>query len=120
MIGSEGYNLGGSVRQVAGRTTTTDASTQTQNPEMIYATDLGCMYWGDTARLLEGPVGIDLQNQVQLVFTSPPFPLNARKKYGNLRGEEYIEWFASFAPLLANVLKPDGSIVVEIGNAWEP
>ena len=57
---------------------------------------------------------------MQLVLTSPPFPLNEKKKYGNLRGEEYIEWFASFAPLLARTLTPDGSIVVEIGNAWEP
>ena len=58
--------------------------------------------------------------KVQLVFTSPPFPLNTKKRYGNLQGEEYIDWFAQFAPLLRDYTTPNGSIVVEIGNAWEP
>jgi site-specific DNA-methyltransferase (cytosine-N4-specific) len=58
--------------------------------------------------------------QVQLVFTSPPFPLNTQKSYGNLQGKKYIKWFASFAPLLKKYLSPTGSIVIEIGNAWEP
>ena len=57
---------------------------------------------------------------VQLVFTSPPFPLTTKKRYGNLQGEEYLEWFASFAPSLRDIVSSNGSIVVEIGNAWEP
>ena len=28
---------------------------------------------------------------VDLVFTSPPFPLNRKKRYGNLNGDEYME-----------------------------
>ena len=28
------------------------------------------------------------QEQINLIFTSPPFPLNRAKKYGNLNGEE--------------------------------
>jgi site-specific DNA-methyltransferase (cytosine-N4-specific) len=60
------------------------------------------------------------RGKVQLVFTSPPFPLNERKSYGNLSGGEYIRWLARFAPLLRNMLTRDGSIVIEIGNAWEP
>jgi site-specific DNA-methyltransferase (cytosine-N4-specific) len=59
------------------------------------------------------------KGKVQLVFTSPPFPLNRKKKYGNLQGEEYVAWIASFAPLLRKYLTSDGSIVVELGNAWE-
>lgn len=53
------------------------------------------------------------------MFTSPPFPLNTKKRYGNLQGEQYIDWFAQFAPLLRNLVRNDGSIVIEIGNAWE-
>lgn len=55
----------------------------------------------------------------QLLFTSPPFPLKTQKRYGNLEGEAYIRWFASFAPLFRDYLSPKGSIVIEIGNAWE-
>ena len=89
-------------------------------PLLIYETDLGQMYCGDTLALLDGRQGAELRGTAQLVFTSPPFPLNDKKKYGNLQGEEYIEWFAGFAPKLSKLLKADGSIVIEIGNAWEP
>lgn len=92
----------------------------TVEPTLVYETDLGRMYCGDSLNLLQGPEGRHLQRRTQLVFTSPPFPLNEKKKYGNLKGEEYIEWFSSFAPKLAETLTPNGSIVVEIGNAWEP
>jgi DNA modification methylase len=46
--------------------------------------------------------------KVDLVFTSPPFPLNRKKKYGNLQGQEYIKWLASLAPMLRKFLKPRG------------
>ena len=61
-----------------------------------------------------------LDQQVDLIFTSPPFPLNRKKKYGNERGEQYVSWLASFAPLFKTVLSPLGSVVLELGNAWEP
>lgn len=89
-------------------------------PALIYETKLGQMYCGDTLSLLDSPQGEDLRGKTQLVFTSPPFPLNEKKKYGNLKGEEYIEWFAGFAPKLTELLTADGSIVIEIGHAWEP
>ena len=46
--------------------------------------------------------------------------MNRKKKYGNLRGEAYVNWLADFAPLFKKLLKPNGSIVMELGNAWEP
>jgi DNA modification methylase len=57
--------------------------------------------------------------KVQLIFTSPPFPLNRKKAYGNLRGDQYSAWLANFAVLFKNMLTPTGSIVLEMGNAWE-
>jgi site-specific DNA-methyltransferase (cytosine-N4-specific) len=86
----------------------------------VYRTSLGSMYHGDSLQVLKLPLVQQRKRQVQLVFTSPPFPLNTKKKYGNLKGEEYIEWFATFAPVLRDYLTKNGSIVVEIGNAWEP
>ncbi len=56
--------------------------------------------------------------QVQLIFTSPPFPLNRKKAYGNLKGLDYVEWLAGFSTLLRKFLKPNGSIVMEMGNSW--
>nr|WP_277875279.1 site-specific DNA-methyltransferase [Alkalinema sp. FACHB-956] len=62
----------------------------------------------------------DIQGKVNLILTSPPFPLNKKKRYGNMKGEIYLKWFTDLAPLFANLLADDGSIVIELGNAWEP
>jgi DNA modification methylase len=69
---------------------------------------------------LDSPVADEVKGQVQLLFTSPPFPLNRKKKYGNESGGEYLEWLAALAPRFTELLKPDGSIVIELGNGWEP
>ena len=34
------------------------------------------------------------------------------------RGEQYVNWLSSFAPLFKTVLRPLGSVVLELGNAW--
>ena len=56
--------------------------------------------------------------QVQLIFTSPPFPLNRKKSYGNLSGEDYINWLCEIGEKLKPLLTKDGSLVIEVGNAW--
>jgi site-specific DNA-methyltransferase (cytosine-N4-specific) len=48
------------------------------------------------------------------------FPLNKKKSYGNRTGQAYVEWMKSLATVFARILKPDGSIVIELGNSWEP
>lgn len=83
-------------------------------------TKAGSLYIGKSEDILKGPLGCELSGKVQLIFTSPPFPLNQKKQYGNLQGEEYVSWLTSFAPLFAELLTPTGSIVMELGNAWEP
>lgn len=61
-----------------------------------------------------------LKGKVNLIFTSPPFPLVRKKRYGNETGESYLRWLKGLAPQLCDLLTPDGSIVMEIGNSWEP
>ncbi len=89
-------------------------------PKVSYATDLGTMYCSDVESFLASDVAKAIRDEVQLVFTSPPFPLNRRKKYGNRKGEEYLEWLGQLAEPLGDLLAPNGSLVVEMGNAWEP
>jgi hypothetical protein len=86
---------------------------------ILHETRAGCYYHGRTEELLQGDLGRELRGQVQLVLTSPPFPLNNKKSYGNLEGEEYRSWFAGLAEVFSELLTPDGSIVIEMGNAWE-
>lgn len=85
-----------------------------------HKTRLGDYYVGDSKKLLDGELKNKLKGRVQLIFTSPPFPLNAKKSYGNLSGEEYKEWFISLAKTYADLLTENGSIVIEMGNTWVP
>lgn len=84
-----------------------------------YKTDRGRMLQGTFEEFLNSKYMKEYTGKVQLVLTSPPFPLNRKKKYGNLTGGAYIEWLASLAKPIRRLLKPDGSVVMEIGNAWE-
>lgn len=85
-----------------------------------YNTDLGTAYNTTIEQFLPSDAGQSLQGNVQLVFTSPPFLLNSKKKYGNKEGNEYHDWIVSLSRGLTDMLTPDGSIVMEIGNSWEP
>lgn len=84
---------------------------------MIYTTAYGKMYTGNCQDILSNNLD-ELKGKVNLIFTSPPFPLNRAKKYGNMTGDEYLEWIANLATFLKDYLAPDGSIVIELGNAW--
>ena len=85
--------------------------------EPFYSTDYGKYYIGKCEEVINS---LNLLGKVQLILTSPPFPLNKKKKYGNLSGTDYLEWFGKLAPLFSKLLTPNGSIVIEMGNAWEP
>jgi site-specific DNA-methyltransferase (cytosine-N4-specific) len=69
---------------------------------------------------LDDPLIDAARGNVNLILTSPPFPLVRKKRYGNQNGDAYLAWLESLAAPLAELLSPDGSIVIEIGNAWEP
>ena len=87
---------------------------------IAYTTSLGVFYSGSSEEILASEALKPLIRKVDLIFTSPPFPLNRKKKYGNFKGQEYIDWLASFASLFKRLLRPKGSIVIEMGNSWEP
>jgi DNA modification methylase len=87
---------------------------------IAYRTEFGVCIQGKSEEVLASPLASSYRGKVDLIFTSPPFPLNRKKKYGNLQGEEYVEWLGTFAGLLGDYIKPTGSIVMEVGNSWEP
>lgn len=78
------------------------------------------MYKGLAEQALGSTALSQYRGKAQLIFSSPPFPLNRKKRYGNLQGDDYIDWLAAFAPLFREYLRDDGSIVIELGNAWLP
>lgn len=100
--------------------TVADRSLEAATPvTSAYETCAGQMFVGKIEDALRHPALEAASGKVNLIFTSPPFPLIHKKRYGNRSGDEYLEWLRSLAPLLVELLAPDGSIVVEVGNAWE-
>lgn len=55
---------------------------------------------------------------VDLIMTSPPFGLVRKKDYGNADADDYLEWFRPFAAAFHKALKPQGSLVIDIGGSW--
>ena len=83
----------------------------------IAQTHLGQALCGDSRVLLSKVLR---PKSVNLVITSPPFGLVRKKSYGNEDADQYLDWFAPFAEGIRRVLKPDGSLVIDIGGAWKP
>jgi DNA modification methylase len=107
--------------QEASRLETLESPFKGRPPDSVaYSTHFGRMFHGKSDEILTSDVLARYAGRVNLVFTSPPFPLNRKKKYGNETGGEYIRWLAAFGPLLKKMLTADGSIVIEMGNSWEP
>lgn len=82
--------------------------------EPFYSTKMGAAYLGDSAKLLKHVK----DESVQLILTSPPYALVREKPYGNIVQEHYVEWFLEFADELRRILKPEGSLVLDIGGSW--
>ncbi len=85
-----------------------------------YNTKYWKIYQWDSLNLLSWKLWKELEWKVDLLITSPPFPLNAKKKYWNLQWDEYLNWFISMAPIFSKLLSETWSIIIEVWNAWEP
>lgn len=90
---------------------------ETPLPQVFYETKLGRIYLGDSRQVLAGQME---ELSVDLIVTSPPFGLVRKKQYGNADAEDYIDWFRPFAALFKRALKPNGSLVIDIGGSWIP
>lgn len=74
------------------------------------------MYLGDSLNLIQSIQ----DDSINLILTSPPFPLTRKKEYGNESAEKYIEWFLPFAHEFKRVLAENGSFVLDLGGAYLP
>ncbi len=88
----------------------------TSAPLLVYRTEHGEAWLGDAIETLEANVP---DESVDLIVTSPPFALQRPKEYGNESQDSYKSWFLPFADEFWRVLKPTGSLVIDLGGAWE-
>jgi site-specific DNA-methyltransferase (cytosine-N4-specific) len=85
-------------------------------PVLAYRTERGEAWLGDAIETLDEHVD---DESVDLIVTSPPFALQRPKEYGNETQDSYKDWFLPFADEFWRVLKPTGSLVLDLGGAWE-
>lgn len=85
-------------------------------PRLFHETVQGRIYLGDALDVLHGTQ----ESSIDLIMTSPPFGLVRKKEYGNVEADQYLDWFKPFAEQFLRVLKESGSLVIDIGGAWNP
>lgn len=73
------------------------------------------MYCVDSLEFMRAEMN---DSSVNLIMTSPPFGLVRKKTYGNVDAENYLTWFHPFGLEFHRILKPYGSLVIDIGGAW--
>ena len=80
----------------------------------FYQTSLGAAYVSDSLSFMRSLPS----SAIDAVITSPPYALHFKKEYGNVNKAKYVEWFLPFATEIKRVLKPDGSLVLNIGGSY--
>lgn len=83
---------------------------------LVYETPSGQVLWAEAqsaAALLE-------ENSVQLLFTSPPYPILHGRGYGTFSEEDVQNLITSCADLWKKALHPTGSLVLNFKDTWLP
>lgn len=82
---------------------------------LIYYNNLVKVYHGDSLVIIPQVIP---DNTIDLLLTSPPFPLLNPKPYGNPPQNEYVDWFLKYVDIFINKIKPTGSIIIDFGNTF--
>jgi DNA modification methylase len=85
--------------------------------DLVYKSAQGAAWAGDAQEVTRE---LCVDESVDLIVTSPPFALLNKKDYGNETQSDYVRWFQPFADEFWRVLKPSGSLVIDLGGSWEP
>lgn len=83
--------------------------------EPAYSTSRGAMFAGDALEWMRRLPS----ESIDLVVTSPPFPLTRQKEYGNEPLQRYSAWLLPFCEEIWRLLRPSGSFVLDLGGSWE-
>jgi site-specific DNA-methyltransferase (cytosine-N4-specific) len=84
----------------------------------VFETAQGRAIWAEA----ESAFGFVADGSVNLWFTSLPYPLLRRKSYqvGDAGGADYLDWATALCSEMHRTLRPDGSIVLNLGDTFLP
>ena len=77
--------------------------------------ETGAFLWANA----ENALTVIERESVDLLLTSPPYPLMKSKEYGNLPADKCVDWRLSLCEGWADLLMPGtGSMMLNIGPCW--
>ena len=82
----------------------------------VFTTSLGTALLADA----ETAIGLIANNSVDLLLTSPPYPLTTKKTYGNLDPAAHVDWLTSLASEWKKKLTDTGSLVLNLADVFTP
>ena len=80
----------------------------------VFETDAGIVLWANA----EDAMGAIERSSVDLLWTSPPYPLQRPKEYGNLDEREWVDWMLRLCEGWQALLSPTGSMMLNLGPCW--
>ncbi len=75
----------------------------------------GFLLWANA----EDAVSVIEKESVQLLMTSPPYPLHRRREYGNVPPSEWVDWMLAHIERFLPLIAKDGSMMLNIGRTWK-
>ena len=82
----------------------------------VYETPSGEMLWADMVT----SAGHMADRSLNLIFTSPPYPIISGRDYGKFSEQDLINLLMSGAPHWHRALTDDGSLVINLKGCWRP
>lgn len=78
---------------------------------LAYSTELGAAIWSDCNNVFD-----NLNTDIHLCITSPPYPLKVKRQYGNVDERKWADFLVGAIEPIACNLVDGGSIVINISN----
>jgi site-specific DNA-methyltransferase (cytosine-N4-specific) len=82
----------------------------------IFESDAGFVLWGNA----EDCAGVIERESVDLLWTSPPYPLLRPRAYGNREERAWLDWMVRLSESWRGLLAPTGSMMLNLGPCWVP
>jgi site-specific DNA-methyltransferase (cytosine-N4-specific) len=83
---------------------------------IVFETPSGQALWADAITA----AGAVRDESIDLIYTSPPYPITSGRAYGTFTETELIELLLKCAPDWKRGLKASGSLVVNLKDVWLP
>jgi DNA modification methylase len=76
----------------------------------------GAFLWANA----EDALTVIERGSVDLLMTSPPYPLLRPKEYGNMPAAQWVDWMLALCEIWCELLSPTGSMMLNVGPCWKP